>query len=231
LQQSINEKNIALELRNKMLEENKKRINEEIFKYGQLNMEYTNLLNISKEETNIDNNNKNDNINKDDKNDKNNKNDKNEKKDKDIRNSFQELWNCLNKYKEIVPFLNNKLENVEKENKDLKEQVNKLSIELNGKNNETIKNKNKEIEDLKNQIKKINIEKDGLLKENIITKTENNLIKNDIIFIGNSLSSKTNNNNLNNNDNKEADNDNLLSELLSQLMEARNIISVLSPEK
>ena len=127
--------------------------------------------------------------------------------------------------------MNNKLENVEKENKDLKEQVNKLSVELNGKNNETIKNKNKEIEDLKNQIKKITTEKDSLLKENIITKTENNLIKNDIIFIGNSLSSKTNNNNLNNIANKETDNDNLLSELLSQLMEARNIISVLTPEK
>ena len=56
-------------------------------------------------------------------------------------------------------------------------------------------------------------------------KTENNLIKNDIILIGNTISSGVNNNNSTGNG---KENDNLLNDLLNQLMKARDIISVLS---
>ena len=143
-----------------------------------------------------------------------------------IKKSFSELSSCLNKYKEIVPFLNNKLENVEKENKILKEQINRMNLNENLKKDEMIKFKEKEIEDLKNKIKKINNDKEKLEKDNNIMKTENNLMKNDIALIGNTISSG-----INNNQNKKNENDNLINELLDQLMKARNIISVLKPEK
>ena len=204
LQKIINIKNNLIELNTKTIEEDKKKLNDEIFKYTQLNIEYNNLLEISKE---------------------NNTMDKNEQFDK-LKKCFSHLSSCLDKYKAIVPFLYNKLENIEKENKKLKEQINKNNIENNNKNYDLIKNKDKEIEDLKNEIKKINIEKDNLLKEQIIMKTENSLMKDDIILIGNSIA-------MNGDDNEKGNNEseNLLSELLNQLMKARNIISVLDSEK
>ena len=135
LQQIIKEKNIIIELKNKIIEDNKKKLNDEIFKYTQLNIEYMNLLDTNKE---LNNNNINE----------------NNDKDTNIRRSFSDLSLCLNKFKEILPFLNNKLENIEKENKLLKDEKNKLKLDTNNKNNELIKIKDKEIEDLKNEIKK-----------------------------------------------------------------------------
>lgn len=205
LQKIINEKNNIINLKDKIIEENKKKLNEEIFKYSQLNIEYSNLLDISKENdiniNTVDN-------------------------DTKIKKSFSVLSGALNKYKEVVPFLNHKLESVEKENKALKDQINKLNMDINYKNNEMIKIKDKEIEELKNDIKRISNEKENLMKESIKMKTENNLMKDDIILIGNSISLGKNNIN-----NKANENDTLLSDLLNQLMKARNIISVLLPEK
>ena len=99
-------------------------------------------------------------------------------------------------------------------------------MDINYKNNEMIKIKDKEIEELKNDIKRISNEKENLMKESVKMKTENNLMKDDIILIGNSISLGKNNIN-----NKANENDTLLSDLLNQLMKARNIISVLLPEK
>jgi hypothetical protein len=209
LQRIINEKNNIIDLKDKLIDENKKKLNEEIFRYNQLNIEYSNLLQVSKDNSNTTNVNLND-------------------QTSAIRKSFSELSSLLNKYKGIVPFLNNKLETVEKENITLKEQINKLNMDINYKKNEMIKIKDKEIEELKNDIKRITNEKDNLMNESIKMKTENNLMKDDIILIGNALSLGKNSNNLKINDN---DNNNLLSDLLNQLMKARNIISVLLPEK
>ena len=206
LEKMINIKDNLIDLNTKTIEEDKKKLNDEIFKYSQLNIEYTNLIDISKE-NNIKNKDNND-------------------KMRNLQKSFSDLSLCLNKFKEIVPFLNNKLEIVEKENKSLKEQINKINLDNNNKNYEIIKIRDKEIEELKNEIKKINNEKDNLIKENIKMKTENSLMKDDIILIGNSISSSGGNNK-----DKGNDNDTLLSELLNQLMKARNIISVLLPEK
>ena len=61
--------------------------------------------------------------------------------------------------KEILPFLNNKLENVENENKSLKEQINTCNNNITDKNNEMIKMKDKEIEELKNKRIRTNIKK------------------------------------------------------------------------
>ena len=207
LEKMINIKNNLIDLNTKTIEEDKKKLNDEIFKYSQLNIEYTKLIDISKEN----------NITIKDNNDK----------MRILQKSFSDLSLCLNKYKEIVPFLDNKLENVEKENKSLKEQINKMNLDNNNKNYEIVKIRDKEIEELKNEIKKINNEKDNLIKENVKMKAENSLMKDDIILIGNTISSSGGNNN----SDKGNDNDTLLSELLNQLMKARNIISVLMPEK
>ena len=103
LQQSLNEKNNKIESKEKMIEDLKKKINEEKVKYTQLNNEYNNLLKISNEGV---------------------KKIENEKElDTEVKKSFSELSKLLNQNKEIVPFLYNKLENVEKENKNLKEQI------------------------------------------------------------------------------------------------------------
>ena len=83
--------------------------------------------------------------------------------------------------------MNNKLEILENENKNLKEQINKFNEDKVNKNNEIIKNKDKEIEDLKKIIEKNKDEKDIIENEKNIIKVENDLIKNDIITIGNSF--------------------------------------------
>ena len=206
LEKMINIKNNLIDLNTKTIDDDKKKLNDEIFKYSQLSIEYLNLIDISKDNT----------INIKDNNDK----------IRNLQKSFSDLSLCLNKYKEIVPFLDNKLENVEKENKTLKEQINRINLDNNNKNYELIKIRDKEIEELKNEIKRINNEKDNLIKENIKMKAENSLMKDDIILIGNSISSGGNNDS-----DKHNENDTLLSELLNQLMKARNIISVLLPDK
>ena len=203
LQQIINEKNSKIESKNKIIEDDKKKLNEEMAKYSQLNNEYHNLLKQSKEVKNFDG-----------------ENNTTGARDVEIKKSFSELCKLLTKYKEIVPFLNKELENEEKESKNLKEQINKM-------NNE--QNNNKEIEDLKNEINKLNSDKDNLMKDYNLLKTENNLIKNDIILIGNSMNKNVANNNLEQNNDEK--NSNSLNEIMNQLMKARNIISFLLKEK
>ena len=131
--------------------------------------------------------------------------------DFNIKKSFGELIKCLDIYKEILPFLNNKLENVENENKSLKEQINKFNINIEDKNNELIKIKDKEIEELKNIIENNKNEKEKLQKEKNLIESENIIIKDDIISIGKSTSNEQNGNNDN-------DEENLLAELLNQLI-------------
>ena len=79
-----------------------------------------------------------------------------------------------------------------------------------------------EIEELKNIIENNKNEKEKLQKEKNLIESENILIKDDIISIGKATSNELNGNN---------DNENLLSELLNQLINARNIISFLMPAK
>ena len=86
------------------------------------------------------------------------------------------MFFSLNKCKEIIPFLTNKLDTAQKENNDLKEQINTINKDGLMKNNDIIKNKDKEIEELKNQIKNINSNNENIMKQFNIVKTENNLI-------------------------------------------------------
>ena len=209
LQQMLIDKNSKIEQKEKIIEEEKKKLNEEKLKYIQLNNEYNNLLKLSQVE------------------ELNNKYENETEHNKNIRNSFSDLTVLLNKNKEIIPFLNNRLEIVEKENKNLKEQINKLNKYDIEKNNEIVKNKEKEIEDLKNQINKMNIKNDNLMKENNMLKTENDLIKGDIRLIGNSM----NNIEEKNEQKKNEDEENSLNEILNQLIKSRNIISFLLNEK
>ena len=64
------------------------------------------------------------------------------------------------------------------------------------------------------------------MKQNKILKTENELIKQDIIIIGNSLNKKEDMNPENNNLDE-----NSLNEIMNQLMKSRNIISFLLNDK
>jgi chromosome segregation ATPase len=209
LQQMLIDKNSKIEQKEKIIEEEKKKLNEEKLKYIQLNNEYNNLLKLSQVE------------------ELNNKYENETEHNKNIRNSFSDLTVLLNKNKEIIPFLNNRLEIVEKENKNLKEQINKLNKYDIEKNNEIVKNKEKEIEDLKNQINKMNIKNDNLTKENNMLKTENDLIKGDIRLIGNSMNKIEEKNE----QKKNEDEENSLNEILNQLIKSRNIISFLLNEK
>jgi len=209
LQQMLIDKNSKIEQKEKIIEEEKKKLNEEKLKYIQLNNEYNNLLKLSQVE------------------ELNNKYENETEHNKNIRNSFSDLTVLLNKNKEIIPFLNNRLEIVEKENKNLKEQINKLNKYDIEKNNEIVKNKEKEIEDLKNQINKMNIKNDNLMKENNMLKTENDLIKGDIRLIGNSMNKIEEKNE----QKKNEDEENSLNEILNQLIKSRNIISFLLNEK
>ena len=182
----------------------KKTLEEEKTKYSQLYNEYQNLIELSKDNNLSGNVSPNPGANTN---------------TKTLQKSFSELSLCLNNYKKIVPFLNSKLESVEKENEDLKIQNNKL--------NEEIKNKilsienNKQIEEYKKIIEKCNEEKNILTQEKIMVKMENKLIKDDINCISNYLNREKNNDN-NNED---------MSQVLEQLMKAKNIISFLTSEK
>ena len=209
LQQMLIDKNSKIEQKEKIIEEEKKKLNEEKLKYIQLNNEYNNLLKLSQVE------------------ELNNKYENETEHNKNIRNSFSDLTVLLNKNKEIIPFLNNRLEIVEKENKNLKEQINKVNKYDIEKNNEIVKNKEKEIEELKNQINKMNIKNDNLMKENNMLKTENDLIKGDIRLIGNSMNKIEEKNEQKKNEDEEKS----LNEILNQLIKSRNIISFLLNEK
>ena len=206
LQQMLNDKNIQIETKDKLIEENKKKLLEEKVKYSQLNNEFINLTKLSKEEQ---------------------KNDGNEgDRIQAIKNSFSDLSKLMNQYKEILPFLYDKLESLEKENNNLKEQLNKINKDNSLNINETVKMKEKEIEELKTQIKQLNSKNDNLIKEQNKLKTENVLIKDDIKIIGNSLNKKEINIEINN-----ISEENSLNEILNQLIKARNIISFLLNEK
>ena len=187
-----------------------------IFKYGELNTEFIKLNEISK---NTDTNNVS------------NPENNNDNNDLKLKKSFSELLLCLNKYKEIVPFLNNKLESIEKENNNLKEQINKFNTDIINKNDELIKIKDKEIEELKNIIEKNKNDKNILENEKNMIETENNLIKNDIISISKNQNMPMELNNSSKENEDDNNNENLLSELLNQLIKAKNIISFLLPEK
>ena len=183
----------------------KKTLEEEKTKYTQLNNEYQNLIELSKDNNLSGNVSPNPSANTN-------------PKTVQLQKSFSELSLCLNNYKKIVPFLNSKLESIEKENEDLKIQNNKLNEEIKNKNL-SIEN-DKQIEEYKKIIEKCNEEKNGLIQENKMVKMENKLIKDDISCISNYLNREKNN------DNSNED----MSQILEQLMKAKNIISFLTSE-
>ena len=109
----------------------------------------------------------------------------------------------------------------------MKEQIYNLNKNITLKNNEIIKNKDKEIEELKNQLKNNNSKNDNLMKEHNMLKTENELIKDDIKIIINSINKEDENKLEKNNNNEEK----FINEILEQLIKAKNIISFLFNEK
>ena len=214
LEQIINDKNQNIENLNMNLEENIKKYGDQLFRYDELNKEYLKLIDISKEK------------NQDDINSNLNNNESNVKK------SFIELLTCLNKYRELLPFINNKLEDLEKENKSLKEQINKFNNEIKNNNLELLKVKEKENEELKKNIEINKKEKEDLISKNNIIDAEKELLKNDIMLIGEFLNSKEiKNENIDKDEGEKGDDEKLIEELLKQLIKARNIITFLSKEK
>jgi chromosome segregation ATPase len=214
LEKIINDNNQNIENLNMNLEENIKKYGDQLFRYDELNKEYLKLIDISKEK------------NQDDINSNLNNNESNVKK------SFIELLTCLNKYRELLPFINNKLEDLEKENKSLKEQINKFNNEIKNNNLELLKVKEKENEELKKNIEINKKEKEDLISKNNIIDAEKELLKNDIMFIGEFLNSKEiKNENIDKDEGEKGDDEKLIEELLKQLIKARNIITFLSKEK
>ena len=214
LEQIINDKNQNIENLNMNLEENIKKYGDQLFRYDELNKEYLKLIDMSKEK------------NQDDINSNLNNNESNVKK------SFIELLTCLNKYRELLPFINNKLEDLEKENKSLKEQINKFNNEIKNNNLELLKVKEKENEELKKNIEINKKEKEDLISKNNIIDAEKELLKNDIMFVGEFLNSKEiKNENIDKDEGEKGDDEKLIEGLLKQLIKARNIITFLSKEK
>ena len=201
LEKKIKEKDSKIEEKDRIIEEGEKKINEDLVKYAQLNNEYNNLLKLSKEER-VE------------------KNENESKNDLDIKKSFIELITLLNKYKEIIPNLYKKLENEEKENKNLKELINQMKKDSKTQSDGIV-------EDLKNQIKIISNENENLKKQTNIMKVENDIIKDDILLIGKTLSQKGENIL----DKKDKCEENSSNEILNQLIKAKNIISFLLNDK
>ena len=148
------------------------------------------------------------------------KNENESKNDLDIKKSFIELITLLNKYKEIIPNLYKKLENEEKENKNLKELINQMKKDRKTQSDGIV-------EDLKNQIKIISNENENLKKQTNIMKVENDIIKDDILLIGKALIQKGENIL----DKKDKCEENSSNEILNQLIKAKNIISFLLNDK
>ena len=210
LEEIISRKNQSMENLNMTLEENSKKLIEQFNKYNELNNEYNKIIDLSKEKNEADDNNNNN----------------------DIKKCFSILLCYLNKYREIVPFLNNKVDTLENENKTLKEKINLYNVENNKNNEDLLKLKDKENEELKMCIENNKIEKDKIINEKNVIEGENKIIKNDIIFIGEFLKNKKNNNEENNYNNNNDDEENeLIDELLNQLNKAKNIITYLSNQK
>ena len=213
LEQIINNKNQEIENLNMNIEEHIKKNGDQIFRYEELNKEYLKLTELSKEQNLGENTNLNNN-------------------EMNIKKSFSELLLCLNKYKEILPFINKKLETLENENKSLKEQIKTFSSQNSINNIELIKNKEKENGELKKNIEKNQKEKEDVINKNYIINAENELIKKDIVsmieFYRLEENKKVNENIENKEKGKEGD---LIEELFNQLIKARNLISFLSKEK
>ena len=213
LEQIINNKNQEIENLNMNIEENIKKNWDQIFRYEELNKEYIKIMELSKENNLGDNNNLNNN-------------------EINIKKSFSDLILCLNKYKEILPFINKKLETLENENKSLKEQIKKYGSENSINNLELIKNKEKENGELKNKIEKNQKEKEDTINKNYLINAENELIKKDILSMMEFYNSEENKNFNNNMENKEkGEEGELIEELFKQLIKARNLISFLSKDK
>jgi len=212
LEQIINNKNQEIENLNMNIEENIKKNGDQIFRYEELNKEYIKIMELSKENNLGDNNNLNNN-------------------EINIKKSFSDLILCLNKYKEILPFINKKLETLENENKSLKEQIKKYGSENSINNLELIKNKEKENGELKNKIEKNQKEKEDTINKNYLINAENELIKKDILSMMEFYNSEENKNFNENMENKEkGEEGELIEELFKQLIKARNLISFLLKE-
>ena len=204
LEQIIKDKNKIEEEKNKNIDEFKKKMDEQIFKYGQLNTELLKITEISKEtKTNNSNTGEQNMI------------------ELNIKKGFNDLLKCLSQYKEILPFMINKIEMLERENESLKEKKDKINEDIINKNNELFKSKEKEIEDLNNIIEKSKKEKEIIENEKNVITSENNIIKDDIRSLEKYFNYEVNN------IIKESEDEKLLSDLLNQLIKARKIISFL----
>ena len=150
-----------------------------------------------------------------------------------IKQSYTELLFCLNKYKEILPSLNKKLEELELENRTLKEQMNQFKEEIKNKKFDLLNIKEKENTELKNSIELYQKEKEELINKKNIISAENDILKNDIISIGQILKSEASKKEDENKDKtiEEKEEGDLVEELFKQLIKSRNIIDFLSKEK
>ena len=213
LEQIINDKNQIIENLNMNLEENLRKNMDQILKYDELNKEYLKLVDLSKEKNLEENNTLNNN-------------------EMNIKKSFSELILCLNKYKEILPFLIKKQENLIKENESLKEQIKKYNNENNINHLQLLKIKENENIELKNEIAKNKKENDKIINMNNIINSENQLIKNDILSIVEFFNSGENKKiNVNDNMEKNEKEEDLVEELFKKLINARNIINFLLEDK
>ena len=114
----------------------------------------------------------------------------------------------------------------------MKEQINKFNNEIKNNNLELLKVKEKENEELKKNIEINKKEKEDLISKNNIIDAEKELLKNDIMFIGEFLNSKEiKNENIDKDEGEKGDDGKFIEELLKQLIKARNIITFLSKEK
>ena len=211
----INNKNQDIENLKMNLEENMKKYEGQITRYEELNKEYKALVDLTKEKNPEENNN---NINNNDAN---------------IKKSYNELLFCLNKYKEILPALNQRLEEVESENKNLKEEMNIYKDEINNKKLDLLNLKEKENTELKNSIELYQKEKEELINYKNLILAENEILKNDIISIGQILKSEEVKKSEENKDKmiEEKDEGDLVEELFKQLIKSKSIIDFLSKEK
>ena len=125
------------------------------------------------------------------------------------------------------------MEELELENRTLKEQMNQFKEEIKNKKFDLLNIKEKENTELKNSIELYQKEKEELINKKNIISAENDILKNDIISIGQILKSETSKKQDENKDKtiEEKEEGDLVEELFKQLIKSRNIIDFLSKEK
>ena len=111
--------------------------------------------------------------------------------------------------------------------------MNQFKEEIKNKKFDLLNIKEKENTELKNSIELYQKEKEELINKKNIISAENDILKNDIISIGQILKSETSKKQDENKDKtiEEKEEGDLVEELFKQLIKSRNIIDFLSKEK